>query len=362
MDACAESEIFEMDMRKLQIDMAISRTQVNDIVDEKSKKTETKDNRHLALLKEGVIYPNSYEAKNISKADMLRRQKLEKDNSEKLKLLHYFVSPTRLSVHNIPIKCTDEEFRQLFYNAIDCDQKSEVKSRNQRGGITECRIMRDLSRVTADGVGRSKGYGFVEFTNFELAKKALHGTNNNEKLFPSSNRLIVQFSVEDMRALAKKKARLDKSKLKTLKKASAFDRYGKKEKRGAAAAQAAISKLDQHDQQEDQSKLKQKNLLKVHTIEKKILKKKNEEEKLTEKRQTKATFNQKKIIEKLSEKEKEIQMINDKKTLRHKNKKLNRKEKLKLKGKAIQTVDNVDKLVDKLYNSKNNVREKKWYD
>jgi nucleolar protein 4 len=157
LNACAESDIFELDMRKLQIDMAISRTQVNDIVEEKKTSTkETKDGRNLGLLKEGVIYPNSYEAKGISKADMLRRQKLESDNAEKLKLLHYFVSPTRLSVHNIPIKCTDEEFRDIFYKAIN---NANSETRTHRGGIKECRVMRDLSRVNADGVGRSKGYG-----------------------------------------------------------------------------------------------------------------------------------------------------------------------------------------------------------
>ena len=135
LDACAESDIFELDTRKLQIDMAISRTQVNDIVEEKKSSTkETKDNRNLHLLKEGVIYANSYEAKNISKADMLRRQKLETDNAEKLKLLHYFVSPTRLSVHNIPIKCTDEEFREIFYKAINGNdaQKESTKTGNIR--------------------------------------------------------------------------------------------------------------------------------------------------------------------------------------------------------------------------------------
>ena len=359
LNACAESDIFEMDMRKLQIDMAISRTQVNEIVEEKKSSTkETKDNRNLGLLKEGVIYPNSYEAKNISKADMMRRQKLEADNTEKLKLLHYFVSPTRLSVHNIPISCTDEEFRNIFYTAISNTSNSDV--RTHRGGIKECRIMRDLSRVNAEGVGRSKGYAFVEFSNFELAKKALHATNNNDKLFKTGNRLIVQFSVEDMRALKKKEARLEKSKLKLKLKGNGRYKGGKnkvennthQKKNGAPA---------HHDQEENVDKKKQKNLIKVHSLERKLQKKKNEEEKKVVKKQNKVSFNEKKLVEKHVKQEKKVEMLNQKKIMKRKNKKINQKAS-QLKKAAKQTVDNVDKLVDKLYNSKNKIVKKKWYD
>ena len=60
------------------------------------------------------------------------------------------------NLHNIPIKCTDEEFRDIFYKAIN---NANSETRTHRGGIKECRVMRDLSRVNADGVGRSKGYG-----------------------------------------------------------------------------------------------------------------------------------------------------------------------------------------------------------
>jgi nucleolar protein 4 len=212
-NACAESEIFEMDTRRLQIDMAVSRDKVGELVDEKKSLKDTqKDTRNLALAKIGLIYANSYEGKELSKADLMRRQKLEASNNEKLKILHYFVSPKRLSVHNIPIQTTDEELRQIFYDSISSNNTSFSNVKTHRGGIVECRIMRDLSRLNSDGVGRSKGYGFVEFSSFELAKKALIATNNNPKLFDKGTRLIVQFSIEDMRALKKKQNRIEKSK------------------------------------------------------------------------------------------------------------------------------------------------------
>lgn len=204
MDACAESNILDLDFRTIQIDMALSRIQVKDVVDEKASTVkEKKDSRNLDLAKEGVIYSNSYEAEGVPKADMIKRENLEKQKTQKLKLLHYFVSRTRLTVHNIPRNCSDDQLREVFLKAIGSSKRSL---------IVKCRIMRDLTRVSADGVPRSKGFGFVEFKEHAVALKALHATNNNPGLFPKSNtRLIVQFSVENLKAVKKVERRNAKS-------------------------------------------------------------------------------------------------------------------------------------------------------
>jgi len=198
--------------------------------------------------------------------------------------------------------------------------------------------------------------GFVEFSSFELAKKALHATNNNDKLFSTGNRLIVQFSVEDTRALKKKQARMEKSKLKLKRNKSAFDRFKTKKN-----TQTPVNSVDPLDQEAVTKKQMQKNLLKVHSVERKLLKKKNEEENKLVKKKKKVVFNEKKLSEKLSEREKKIQMLSEKKLVRRKSKKLNKKNS-QFKKAAKQTMDNVDKLVDKLYTSKNKIVQKKWYD
>ena len=164
----------------------------------------------MALAKEGIVYPNSYEAEGVSKSDMMMRQKIEASNTQKLKILHYFVSPTRLSVHNIPIKCSDKQLREIFERVV----AGPSSATNKWSPIRECRIMRDLTRVNSEGVAKSKGYGFVEFKSHDMALKALRATNNNPDLFRSSSpntRLIVQFSIEDMRALKKKRERFEKA-------------------------------------------------------------------------------------------------------------------------------------------------------
>ncbi|CAH8617804.1 unnamed protein product [Schistosoma rodhaini] len=75
--------------------------------------------------------------------------------------------------------------------------------------ISECRIMRNLQPGRQQY--RSLGYGFVAFSNHENALNVLHGLNNNPNAFPPSNRRpIVEFSVENMRALQLKQKRAEK--------------------------------------------------------------------------------------------------------------------------------------------------------
>ena len=47
--------------------------------------------------------------------------------------------------------------------------------------------MRDLRNMDANGVGKSKGYGFVSFTSHEDALKVLRKINNNPSVFTRAN-------------------------------------------------------------------------------------------------------------------------------------------------------------------------------
>lgn len=44
-------------------------------------------------------------------------------------------------------------------------------------------VMRDLKNFDGQGVGLSKGHGFVTFSEHEDALKALRSINNNPKIF-----------------------------------------------------------------------------------------------------------------------------------------------------------------------------------
>ena len=56
-------------------------------------------------------------------------------------------------MHNLPIKCSDDELRKIFQDAIDDGSGRCFKNGTYKPSeITECRIMRDLSRVNSEGI------------------------------------------------------------------------------------------------------------------------------------------------------------------------------------------------------------------
>ncbi len=89
----------------------------------------------------------------------------------------------------------------------------------------QVKLLRSKDRFDSSGIGRSKGYAFIEFFTHEAAMAALRGTNNNPDLFGPKKvlltfnrlininccvtplpvddlqRLIVEFALEDSRAL-----------------------------------------------------------------------------------------------------------------------------------------------------------------
>jgi nucleolar protein 4 len=333
--ACGESNILELDSRKIQIDLAISRKQINDIiVDKKTKIPE--DRRNITLAKEGFIDPTSNEGKKLSKSDMSMRAKIEAANSAKLKLLHYFVSTTRLSVHNLPVKCTDSELKKIFLNVFKDDKDMR---------IVECRIMRDLKRVNSDGVAKSRGYGFVQFTKFEHARKALHAINNNPDVFPDKKtRLIVQFSIEDMRALKKKERRVEKE----------VHKREKGDHKKANTNGAKPNRRNRDDDNLDENKKREKNLLRLNILEKKLNKRKLVESRKQDQQQDKAKPDKPKMTSTHSDK---IMLMRNNQRMKNKRKRQNLNRKLNM-----QKGDRVDNLVDKYIKGKSKPKEKKWYD
>ena len=101
-----------------------------------------KDKRNLYLAREGFIRPGSDAAEGVSATDMNRRMKLVSLKKQKLKNTNFFISDTRLSVHNLAPTCDEKKLKKIFLEAV---LKNGVKAPK----ITECRIMRDGGRVSA---------------------------------------------------------------------------------------------------------------------------------------------------------------------------------------------------------------------
>ena len=101
--AIAESEVatsdggIKIDGRRLVIMKAVTRGKVKEIEKEaKESKKDPKDKRNLHLANEGVIFPNSEAAKELSEADLKKRDKAWTEKKAKLKNQNYFISKTRL--------------------------------------------------------------------------------------------------------------------------------------------------------------------------------------------------------------------------------------------------------------------------
>lgn len=186
---------FHLDGRNLMVFPSLTKDKVKDIKkDDKSGK----DKRNLALSREGFIHPMSEEAKELSKGDLEKRKILNQRKKELLNNLHNFVSDVRLCIHNLPPNIDDERLRKLFQDNLN-DEHPNAK-------IVECRVMRN--KKGSGKLGTSKGFGFVAFGKHEHALAALKAINNNPKIFTRDKRPIVEFSVENLVALNKKKTRL----------------------------------------------------------------------------------------------------------------------------------------------------------
>lgn len=192
---------FHLDGRNLMVFPALPKDKVQEVSKGNEKK---KDKRNLALTKVGYFGPNTTEVLEMSKGDKEKRAALQLRKRDKLKNLHNFVSDTRLCVHNLPQAVDDGRLRRIFTTAL--------KDIAPGAKIVECKVMRN--KKGSGKLGASKGFGFVAFSKHEHALLALEKINNNPDVFSNEKRPIVEFSIENLVALNKKKTRLANSKRK----------------------------------------------------------------------------------------------------------------------------------------------------
>ena len=196
----AGSEGIFLDGRRIYCMEAITKDKADETAKIKKEKR-AKDTRNLYLAREGLVREGTLAAEGVSKQDMAKRAQLNKWKKGVLKDLNMFVSPVRLCVRNLPNKVTDKTLRVLI----------KKHSSDANAKITECKIMRDLKSAGKKGEAPSKGYGFITFTEHESALNALRKLNNNPDVFKKDQRPIVEFSIENRKALLARQKRLEKS-------------------------------------------------------------------------------------------------------------------------------------------------------
>jgi nucleolar protein 4 len=187
---------------------AISKTDSQELTGEMHKggkkgKTLTgnEDPRNLYLLAEGVIREGDPAATGLHPRYVAMLEGDYEQKKQQLKNVNYFVSKTRLSVRNIPRKLETKDLRALFlkhtreYLQAHKEDK-EKKKWGKWGPIKQIRIL-------SDSKGQSKGFGFVEFINHNVALAMLRNLNNNPDIYGPSRRLVVGFAVENTNAIQK---------------------------------------------------------------------------------------------------------------------------------------------------------------
>jgi len=113
-----------------------------------------------------------------------------------LKDLNRFISPTRLVIRNVPGNLEDPSLKKLIFKFV----QPQIKLK-----MTELKIMKDLK------TGKSKGFAFVTFADHEMAISTLRAMNNNPEVFTNDQRPIIEFSIENRKALNARQKRLEKS-------------------------------------------------------------------------------------------------------------------------------------------------------
>ena len=97
---------FSLDNFTLNVTKAVTRGKAAELAKERKmdgNRGESKDKRNLYLAKEGLVMPGSEAAQDLSKADLLKRQKAEAEKKAKLENPNYFVSTTRSVISQLSV-------------------------------------------------------------------------------------------------------------------------------------------------------------------------------------------------------------------------------------------------------------------
>ena len=244
---------YTIEGRVLQISRAVDRNEATRLTIASSNKRDArdKDRRRLYLLSEGTIPSNTPLYKWLSPSEIQMRENSARQRQSLIRrnpTLH--LSLTRLSIRNLPRSITPKDLKALAREAVvgfAKDVKSGLRSHLSkeelsRGGeemkhaekarkakgkgiVTQAKIVfegRDGSKVTDDsGAGRSRGYGFIEYSSHRWALMGLRWLNGHAvepvraaddlETQERRKRLITEFAIENAQVVGRRHERETKA-------------------------------------------------------------------------------------------------------------------------------------------------------
>ncbi|KAI2621030.1 hypothetical protein GGS21DRAFT_386238 [Xylaria nigripes] len=246
-ESADEAGKYTIDGRVLQISQAVGKDEANRLAESGAAAREGKnqDKRRIYLLSEGVIPKDSAVFNMLSPAEVKLR---EQSAAQRKKLIQsnpsLHISLTRLAVRNIPRNLDSKGLKALAREAVvgfASDVKAGLrqplsKEENARGGeedkeaerrrkekgkgiVKQTKIVfenKEGSKVSeADGAGRSRGYGFIEYTSHRWALMGMRWLNGHTVKSDNGKtmRLIVEFAIENAQVVARRKESQAKSRM-----------------------------------------------------------------------------------------------------------------------------------------------------
>ncbi|KAL6850870.1 RNA recognition motif-containing protein [Amphichorda felina] len=229
---------YTLDGRLLQVAQAVNKETAANLADSSLAKRREKDKRRLFLLSEGSIGPSSPLFKLLSQPELQMRQASaaqRKKLVEKNPSLH--LSLTRLAIRNIPRNIDSKELKDLARKAIvgfakdvkegrrqplskeenardtkEAKEKEQERRSKGKGIVRQAKIVFESNQGSKvpeqSGAGKSRGYGFIEYTSHHWALMGLRYLNGLQLEGDNGRkqRLIVEFAIENAQVVQRRKA------------------------------------------------------------------------------------------------------------------------------------------------------------
>ena len=250
---------YTLNDRVLQISQAVDRGEAKrlTLAGSSLRQSIDKDKRRLYLLSEGTISAGSSLYDQLSPSELKIREQSAKQRQTLIKsnpALH--LSLTRLSVRNLPRSMTSKELKEIARKAVvgfasdvkagirrplskeeiarsgeEMKQADRERKAKGKGIVRQAKIVfegLEGGKVREDsGGGRSRGYGFIEYTSHRSALMGLRWLNGRPIGTRTSNgdeqnndprssrdkkkRLIIEFAIENAQVVGRRRERESKA-------------------------------------------------------------------------------------------------------------------------------------------------------
>ncbi|CAG8819570.1 1218_t:CDS:2, partial [Cetraspora pellucida] len=212
---------FTLHGRVLSVVKAVDKDEARRLMEKNKNKRRKEDRRNTYLIKEGVVFPNTPDAASLPPLEVTKRAASSSVRKNLLaKNPNLFISKTRLSVRNLPLFVDEKKLKNLgkesirkFKEEVKKGKRTDLTKTEKMEGwdklvhIKQAKIIRSKDRIDSSTKKlRSKGYGFLEFTQHSHALAALRYLNNNPGIFGEKKRLVIEFAIEN-NIIVKKRAR-----------------------------------------------------------------------------------------------------------------------------------------------------------